>query len=78
MIATLPPMNMLGTCFSDERAIECCFAEDMIYVAISGGRAVIGYQTVSRIAAKYGVGVYALSDDGAVWFPRAGGGLGKL
>jgi hypothetical protein len=80
MIETFPPLNTpnrpsMADVDAWERAIDYVFAEDMIYIAISGGRAVIAYQTVSRLAAKYGVGVYDVSDDGDVWFPTAEGGL---
>jgi hypothetical protein len=41
----------------------------------AGGRAVDGYQLISRLAAKHGIGVYDLSDDGDVWFPTKDGQL---
>jgi hypothetical protein len=46
-----PPMNGPNTPLEEaeawERTVDYVFAEDMIYVAISGGRAVVGYEVVS-------------------------------
>lgn len=77
---TFPPMNTPNRpSFEDtdawERAIDYVFAGDMIYIAISGGRAAASYEVVSRLAAQFGIGVYAVSDEGDVWFPTANGKL---
>lgn len=77
---SFPPMNTpnrpsLDDADAWDRAVDYVFAGDMIYVAISGGRAVVGYQAVSRLATKFGVGVYDVSDEGDVWFPTANGEL---
>jgi hypothetical protein len=80
MIETFPPLNTPQRPSMDdvdawERAIDYVFAEDMIYVCVSGERGVVAYQRVSRLAAKYGVGVYDVSDEGDIWFPTAEGRL---
>lgn len=80
MIETFPPMNTpnrpsMDDVASWERAIDYCFAGDMLYVAISGGRGAVRYELVSRLAAKHGIGVFDLSDNGDVWFPAANGRL---
>ena len=58
-----------------EKVIDYAFAEDMIYVAIASAKGAAAYQLISRLAAKHGIGVYDLSDNGDVWFPTADGRL---
>jgi hypothetical protein len=80
MIKTFPSMSTQDRPPMDdadawERAVDYSFAGDMIYVAISGERAEMGYELISRLAAKFGVGIYDVSDAGDVWFPTLDGGL---
>ncbi len=80
MIETFPPMNSPNRPSMEDaeqwsKVIDYVFADDMIYVAISGGRATIGRQTVARVAAKHGVGVFECSDAGDVLFPTVDGTL---
>jgi hypothetical protein len=80
MIETYPPMNTpnrpsMNDVERWEKVIDYAFAEDMVYVAVSGARGAVAYQLISRLAAKHGIGVYDLSDNGDVWFPTADGRL---
>jgi len=84
MLELFPPMN--GTrrpSFEDaerwDRAADYAIAPDLIYVSFSSAKAGFVYDTVYRLAAKYGVGFYNVSDSqGEVWFPRPEGGLESL
>ena len=80
MIETYPPLNTPNRPSMRDadrwpNVVDYVFAEDMIYVAISGASVTIGRETVTRIAAKHGVGVYERSDSGDVLFPTASGTL---
>lgn len=80
MIQTFPPMNTPNRPSTHDterwsKVIDYVFADDMIYVAISGGRATIGREIITRVAGKHGVGVFELSDAGDVLFPTASGTL---
>jgi len=76
MIQTFPPMNTPNRPSMQDserwsKVIDYVFAGDMIYVAISGGRATIGRDLITRAAGKHGVGVFEMSDAGDVLFPTA-------
>jgi hypothetical protein len=55
---------------------DYCIARELIYVAFSWGEAERAFETVTRLAAKHGVGFLDASGaTGAAWFPDGKGEL---
>jgi hypothetical protein len=76
MIGAFPPLNGPDRpADMEECTADYCVGADIIYVAFSGGRGELAYDTTARLAAKHGVGFFNASGDSAVWFPTSDGRL---
>jgi hypothetical protein len=76
MIVSFPPINGPDRPpleDMDGPAADYCIGQEFIYVAFSGG--VGRYEAVFQLAAKYRLGFFDASGDGAVWFPSLTGQL---
>ena len=78
-IGIFPPLNGPDRpADMDQYAADYSVGTDIIYVAFSGSRGALAYDTMVRLVAKYAIGFFDASGDAAVWFPKSNGQLEML